>query len=246
MWADKPCPWCQPGRFAHTSSKKEWIPLITAFHPNLPSLHMITRSLLPVLHVSSHLYNAIPEPPVIGFKRPKNLRDLLVSAQLKPTEFDPARGTTACGSSRCLTCQHVKTEILVQSTSTGQSFKVWATTTCKTGNVIYSIQYNLCQYNYMWVRQKILSIFAWMPIAMTSDIRKMTNLLELTFQVLFTHPKTSKSWYWRRWGVRAISWENIKKAFGRIQPRTMNVPTIHLSFFLFPFFILYYWRAGAS
>ena len=33
-----------------------------------------------------------------------------------------------------------------------------------------------------------------MPTAMTSDIRKMTNLLELTFQVHLTHFKTSKSW----------------------------------------------------
>jgi hypothetical protein len=54
------------------------IPLITTFHPNLPNLQMITRSLLPVLHASAHHKKAVPEPPVIGLKRPKNLCDLLV------------------------------------------------------------------------------------------------------------------------------------------------------------------------
>ena len=39
--------------------------------------------------------------------------------------------------------------ILMQSTSTGQSFKVRATATCKTENVIYLIQCNHCQMQYV-------------------------------------------------------------------------------------------------
>ena len=110
---------------------------------------MITKNFLPVLHASSHLKKAIPEQPVVAFKRPKNLRDLLVHAKLKPTQLSPAQGTTACGSSRCLTCQHVKKDTSIRSTSTGQSFRVRATATCKTEHVIYLIECNLCNKQYV-------------------------------------------------------------------------------------------------
>ena len=110
---------------------------------------MITKNFLPVLHASSHLKKAIPEQPVVAFKRPKNLRDFLVHAKLKPTQLSPAQGTTACGSSRCLTCQHVKKGTSIRSTSTGQSFRVRATATCKTEHVIYLIECNLCNKQYV-------------------------------------------------------------------------------------------------
>ena len=88
----------------------------------------------------------------------KNLRDLLVNAQLKPSFLLPALGSTPCGSSRCLTCQHIRTGTTVQSTSTGHSFNVRATATCKTSNVIYVIECKLCNVQYVGETQNALHI----------------------------------------------------------------------------------------
>ena len=84
-------------------------PLVATYHPSLPNLSQITKSNSPVLHASQRLKKAIPENPIIAYRRPKNLRDILVSAQLKPSSFEPAHGSSPCGNKRCLTCDHVQT-----------------------------------------------------------------------------------------------------------------------------------------
>ena len=129
-------------------TKSNRVPLVTTFHPNLPNLRRITKSFFPLLHTSSRLKQAIPETPIVAYRRPKNLRDLLVSAQLKPTEFAPAHGSAACGGSRCLTCQHIQTGTTVRS-STGRIHQVRATATCKTRNVIYLIECKCCRLQYV-------------------------------------------------------------------------------------------------
>ena len=129
-------------------TKSNCVPLVTTFHPNLPNLRRITKSFFPLLHTSSRLKQAIPETPIVAYRRPKNLRDLLVSAQLKPTEFAPAHGSAACGGSRCLTCQHIQTGTTVRS-STGRIHQVCATATCKTRNVIYLIECKCCRLQYV-------------------------------------------------------------------------------------------------
>ena len=60
------------------------VPLVVTYHPNLPNLTALTKNNLPVLHASSRLKKTIPERPLIAYRRPKNLRDLLVKAELKP------------------------------------------------------------------------------------------------------------------------------------------------------------------
>ena len=44
-------------------------------HPHLPNLSNIVRKHLPILHLSPKLQHAIPDPPVLAYRRPKNLRD---------------------------------------------------------------------------------------------------------------------------------------------------------------------------
>ena len=102
----------------------------------LPHLTAITQKNLPILHASHRPKKAIPEPPIMAYRRPKNLRDLLVSAELKSPDRYQTQGSSLCGHPRCLTCQHIRTEDTFTSTTSGRSFHVQATATCKTRNVI--------------------------------------------------------------------------------------------------------------
>ena len=62
-----------------------------------------------MLHVSERLKEAIPEAPIIAYRRPRNLRDLLVRAELKPISEDTEHnGNSPCNNRRFKTCQHIK------------------------------------------------------------------------------------------------------------------------------------------
>ena len=80
------------------------VPLVVTYHPSLPNLPTITRDNIPVLHASQRLKNAIPESPIVAYRRPKNLRDLLVSSHLKPPSFEPAL-VAADAASPATTCR---------------------------------------------------------------------------------------------------------------------------------------------
>ena len=74
-----------------TRRRSTRVPLITTYHPDLPPLRQTIDSLLPVLHTSQRLRNSIPEPPIVAHRCPRNLRDLLVRAELKPTRIERAQ-----------------------------------------------------------------------------------------------------------------------------------------------------------
>ena len=76
-------------------------PLVVSYHPNLPHLTALTKEKLPILHASNCLKQAIPKLPIVAYRRPKNLRDLLVSAELKTPDSCQAQGSSPCGHPRC-------------------------------------------------------------------------------------------------------------------------------------------------
>jgi len=79
----------------------------------------------------------------LAYKRPKNLRDMLVRARIPPLLQNPQScshpnpGTIPCGSARCLTYKHVTlSERVVGPTG---SLKLWDQFTCKSSCIIYAI-----------------------------------------------------------------------------------------------------------
>ena len=53
-------------------------PLVVSYHPNLLHLTALTQEKLPILHASNHLKQAISKLPIVAYRQPKNLSDLLV------------------------------------------------------------------------------------------------------------------------------------------------------------------------
>ncbi|XP_030842371.1 uncharacterized protein LOC115924431, partial [Strongylocentrotus purpuratus] len=77
---------------------KPMIPLVTTFHPNLPSLRKITNDNHHILHTSDRLARAIPNGPTLAYRRPRNLRDLIVRAEVPSLDASPP---TQHGSVEC-------------------------------------------------------------------------------------------------------------------------------------------------
>ena len=106
-----------------TSMRIQRLPLVITYHPGLPKIANILKKHLPILHASGRLRDAVPNPPMVAFRRPKNLRDLLVRAELKNSGPPSTQtGNYQCQDKRCHTCKIIieknifKSKIMVEST----------------------------------------------------------------------------------------------------------------------------------
>ena len=121
---------------------------MVTYHPILPSFHLTTKRHLPILHASERLRRAFEHPPLIAFRRPRNLRDLLVRATLTTTTYEPP-GNYPCGVPRCKTCPILRATDEFSSHTTGKVFKVNFRASCKSSNVIYLITCRRCGLQYV-------------------------------------------------------------------------------------------------
>ena len=131
-----------------TRDKTTRIPLVVTYNPTLPSLGQVTRAHHHILQASDRLKRAVPSPPIIAFRRPRSLRDLLVHAEIKPLTRR-APGNSRCGASRCKTCPILLTTKEFTSHSTGRKYTIRTSATCKSSNVIYLIQCKKCGLQYV-------------------------------------------------------------------------------------------------
>ena len=121
------------------------------YHPRLPRLYYIVNDNMTILHSCYRLRSAIPEPPLIYFRRPRNLSDILVRARLPRTNSslnvtDPEspHGCSKCNRSRCKTYLYLKPAQKVKSHSTGLTYTIRTKSQCDTPNVIYVISCKEC------------------------------------------------------------------------------------------------------
>ena len=83
----------------------ERIPFTTNFHPTVRDLFQNFRSLWGILQSDVELEGAFKNAPLLSFRQPPNLRNILVSSQI-PRPFSPT-GNSPCNKPRCQICQHV-------------------------------------------------------------------------------------------------------------------------------------------
>ena len=76
------------------------VPLVVTFSNLLPDVHGIIRKYMDVLNRSNRMKEVFQEPPIVAFKRDKNLFDTLVlgkpNAALKLTSMDCKKGCKNC------------------------------------------------------------------------------------------------------------------------------------------------------
>ena len=118
-------------------AKLQVLPLVATCHPSLPPIRQITS-------VNHHILRS----PMIAFRRPSSLRNLLVRAEVPPTNdssIPPIQhGIFRC-TSRCVTCQeHILKSDSSKSHSTGAHHKIRGHITCINSNIIYLISCRIC------------------------------------------------------------------------------------------------------
>ena len=84
------------------------ISFVLTYHPELSKVKEIDKH-WPITESSKRLNKTFPQKPIMAYRRPKRVRDILIHAKLNPDSS--ADGTTGeskpCGSKRCFTFKRV-------------------------------------------------------------------------------------------------------------------------------------------
>ena len=124
-------------------------PLVTTRNPRLPPLSQIIKKHFPILQLSKTFLDNFHQPPTVIYRQPPNIRSLLVRAKISRNINADSKGCFKTHSKRCVTCTVLKDTDLVQSSSTGQKFKIRQDITCTTVGSIYLINCHDCNKQYV-------------------------------------------------------------------------------------------------
>ena len=121
------------------------IPLVVTFNRTLPDIRSIINKHWPILQVNAELKDVFSEPPILAFKRNKNLKDFIGSNRIVEGKvFRPRKGKEAGTCSPCwsktgaLCCSQISTTSTFKSTD-GKQFEIRHNVNCKSCNVIYTL-----------------------------------------------------------------------------------------------------------
>ena len=116
------------------------VPLVVTYSNLLPDIQHITKKHLDVLHRSSKMRDVFKDPPIVAFRRDKNLSDVLVHGKtnkaLKSTRINCKPG---CGN-----CSIISRET-ISDTSQQNKYTPVSDINCQSRNVIYGIICTRCK-----------------------------------------------------------------------------------------------------
>ena len=120
--------------------RNETIPFTLTYHlHNLAAKNIILKN-FKLLQNDNETGGIISQPPLMSFKRDKNIGNFLVRSVLKS---DDQPGTFKCSRKRCNTCPFIQNADKV--TGPKRSIKITDRFTCTSANVIYCITCTLCK-----------------------------------------------------------------------------------------------------
>ena len=124
--------------------KNDRIPFTLTFHPHNHAVKSIILSNFKLLQNDPETGRIFSQPPLISFKRDKNVGNFLVRSALKTNEQP---GTFKCARSRCNTCRFIVNTSKISGPK--RSVKITDRFTCTSANVIYCITCTLCNKLYI-------------------------------------------------------------------------------------------------
>ena len=139
-------------------SKKDVIPFVCTYNPALPNIGKIVNQYWGLLKFSqSDSVKAIHKAkPIIAYKRPTNIQDILVHSAMKKPVCNGY--VSKCGRIRCTHCKYITETDTFSSTTNSSNFNVKTSLTCSSQGVIYLISCKKCQKQYVGQTQKKCSV----------------------------------------------------------------------------------------
>ena len=120
------------------------IPFTLTFHPHNHAVKSIILKNFKLLQNDPDTGRIFSQPPLISFKRDKNIGNFLVSSVFKTSEQP---GTFKCARARCKICPFIYN--VEKLSGPKRSIKITDHFTCTSANVIYCIPCTLCKKIYI-------------------------------------------------------------------------------------------------
>ncbi|XP_078600510.1 uncharacterized protein LOC144875445 [Branchiostoma floridae x Branchiostoma japonicum] len=136
--------------------------LVTTYSPHLPPLQTIIRKYWHLLQLSTRTKDIFKDSPLFAYRRNKNIKDLLVRAQIPKEDknflkkFTPS-GSFPCGRNKCSTCTHIKKINYFTSHRTGERHLIRNHINCQSRNIVYLIQCKKCGLQYVGETKQTLA-----------------------------------------------------------------------------------------
>ena len=148
----------------HQSKKKnkDRVPLVMTYDPSHSSISSTIQKYLPILHSSRCCKDAIPKPPMVAFRRPINIKDMVVRSSIRvpsaePPGFNPCKNCAACKHTHnSSVVEHTVTSHTFSSHSSGQQFTIKHHLHCLSTNVVYLINCKKCGFQYIGETKRTL------------------------------------------------------------------------------------------
>jgi peptide-methionine (R)-S-oxide reductase len=128
--------------------------LVSTFNPICDPLRDIMEETWPILGRTNTTENIFSNKPTFGYRRTKNLRDLLVKAKIpiapkSKTFLDTRKSERKCKSKSCRYCPRLNHEGNITNPHSGKVFPSKMNITCNSNNLIYCIRCTVCHKLYV-------------------------------------------------------------------------------------------------
>ena len=126
----------------------ERVPLVITYTDLLPDIHDIVKKRMNILHNSDTLKEIFPEPPMIAYRRDRNLADIMVHGKLNKITKDTMSTSEVCkdGCKICLILRRDK-EIVTTDRTFHLKKNIHA---CQLVNLVYGLHCKKCD-KYVYV-----------------------------------------------------------------------------------------------
>ena len=136
----------------NNASALEKLFIIDTYHPGQSPLKDIVTQNWPILGRTNTTDNLYSKEIIFGHRRNKNLRDLLVKAQLPSKQTSTVENTTpmhTCSTKNCRYCPALDHSGCITSSHNGRTYNTRKYISCKSNNLIYCITCKTCQLQYV-------------------------------------------------------------------------------------------------
>ena len=121
------------------------------YDPRLPSITQIIGRHWRTMSQDPYLAEIFPLPPLVAYKRPPNIKDILIRAKIPdsppPREKRKIVGMKKC--SKCPICPFVQVGQTVSASKTNFKMDINREVNCQTRNIIYVIECKKCKEQYV-------------------------------------------------------------------------------------------------
>ena len=129
--------------------RKSKLTLNITFHPAFQNLNRILGKIHILLACNKEHQQVFQDIPIVGFRKGKSLKDMLVRAKVPPVEGDKGK-SQECSGNKCKMCPWVKnTSEFTDKNGVSYSIRTGSSLDCNSTNVIYLLTCKSCGIQYV-------------------------------------------------------------------------------------------------